>query len=1041
MHSLIKWFAGNPVAANLLMLLIVIAGVFSLKTMRIEGFPAIPPSSVSVSTLYPGADGEQVDRGVTLKVERALEGMAGVRRISSYSSASLSTVTVEKVSSFPMDRFHNEISTRIETIDDLPQYAERPIVTRDEFNVEALVFQVYGDTDRATLQKIARKIRNRLLEHPKISRIQDFGLLDREIRIEIDEEKLRAYGLTPADVYQAINSGSLDYRTGEISSESSRIIVKADYKATEVSQFREVPLMTLENGSSLRIRDVAEVFSSYGNDFLYTRYNGKASVGFQVYSSKKGHLLQVSEAAHEIKKELERELPAGVKVDIWGEYSLYMQDRLSLLAGNAWQGLLIVFVILALFLNIKLAFWVAAGIPISIAGTMLIMGDRFLSYSLNDITTFGIIIVLGILVDDAIVVGESVFEERGKSSDALSGTVKGVLKVSTATTFGCFTTIAAFFPILLIDNELGKIFASFSVVVIVSLLVSLAESKLILPAHLAAIDLSPGKRGGRLSAFYGKVQKMAGSLLDKINDRFYRRSLKTVLRYRYAAVVILLTIAIAGGMAIGKGWIRTVFFPEVPGQIISVSLRMKSGSGRELIDRNIDRIEAAAEQLNREFMEKKGGEEAPIEKIMSYRSGPETAEFYAELLPEKRRKLGTMETLELWREKTRGLEGVESLVFSGSLETAGGFVLLVNASEEIILREAVQTISHRLSSMEGVRSISNSFQRGERRISLRLKEEASHLGLTAADLASQIGDAFGGLEVQRFQGDEEEVRVRILYGGDQRDDMRDLLNTGIFNSQGSVFPLSAVADIEHGYGPTSIDRRNGNRIVAITAELDRDLLTPSEAYGGLEDLIDSLEKSFPDLEVEGGGEIEEMGEIQGELIQSLLIILLLIYIFLAVPLKSYFQPFVIMSVIPFGFVGTLLGHYVMGHPLSLLSFFGMLAVAGVVVNDSLVLLTRYNELREEGFSMNKALVSAGTSRFRAIILTTLTTVCGLMPLLSETSEQASYLIPAAISLAWGELFATPVTLFIVPVLIRIGQDIKEKSGFGEKMPAAKAVSL
>ncbi len=1023
MHTITAWFTKNPVAANLLMLLVLVAGFFTVTSIRIEGFPALPPSSITISTIYPGASVEQVDRGVSRRIEKALEGMPGVKRISSASEEGMSTVTVQKVSRFDLDRFQNEIKTRVDAIFNLPQQAERPIITRDEFEVEALVVQVYGDTDTHTLQKVARTVKEELLAHPKVTRLTFFGRLPYEIRVEVDDDKLRSYGLTLHEVARAIESASLDYRTGSIRSQAGKVVIRADQRAFNYREFIAMPLKTLPDGTRLLIQDVADVVDGFEEENYIARFQHQPSVGMQVFTSKKGSLIEVSKAAHEVIDRLRPQLPEGIEVDIWGEYSVYMKDRLSLLATNAWQGLLIVFILLALFLNIKLAFWVAMGIPISLAGTVVLMGGRFLDYSLNDITTFGMIVVLGILVDDAIVVGESVFDARGLIKDPIEGTIKGVHRVATATVFGCFTTVAAFYPLLLIDNDLGKIFASFAVVVIVALLVSLLESKLILPAHLAALRLDPPREKGWLRRLWQSVQSLCLGLLSFVNQRLYQPMLTRVLRHRYAALLVLATVAICGGSLIYNGWIRTVFFPEVPGQIITVNLQMKSGSPEHLTMDNVATIEQAAETVNTEAMAELGTEAPPIVRIMTALTGPFNAVIFAELRPEKERQLETMETLRRWRRGVGVLEGTEELSFSGSFETGGGFIVELGARDETVLREAVDRFTTMLSRVDGVHDIRTDFDQGNPQIRLHLKPEAQHLGLTTADLASQIGDAFGGLEVQRIQRDADEVKVYVRYKEKRRRYMQDILETRIQTQQGEWLPLSLVARIETGYVPSSLNRQNGRRVVQVRASLDKTQISATEAFGWIQqDVVPGLQALYPELTVQGAGELEEIGEVRGGLRKALFVILILIYALLAVPLKSYWQPLVIMSVIPFGFVGAAIGHGIMGHPLSVLSFFGMLAVTGVVVNDSLVMLTRFNEMRRDGASLQEALVMAGGSRFRPIVLTTVTTVCGLTPLLSETSEQAQYLIPAAISLAWGELFATPITLFIIPVLISIGED-------------------
>ena len=670
--------------------------------------------------------------------------MPGIKRISSFSEEEVSYVRVRKVSRFTMDRFQNEIKSRVDSIENLPRMAERPVITRDEFNVEALLVQVYGNTDTVTLQKVARRVKDELLSHPKIVKMNMFGVLPYEIRIEVDDDRLRSYGLTLTQVAEAIGQASLDYRTGSIKSEAGRVVIRADRKAFNYEDFISIPLMTLSDGTRLLVKDVAQVIDGFEEETFFARFQRMPSVGMMVYTGKKGHLLEVSRAAHEVLERIRPQLPKGIDVDIWGEYSIYMKERLTLLATNAWQGLLIVFALLALFLNFKLAFWVAMGIPISVSATLALMGDRFLAYSLNDITTFGMIVVLGILVDDAIVVGESVFEVRSEEKDPVEGTIKGVHRVSTATIFGCFTTIAAFYPLLLIDNDIGKIFAGFSVVVIVSLLVSLLESKLILPAHLAAVQISTSPPVSLTGRSWAWVQSICSGLLSFLNMRIYQTLLKRVLVHRYSSLMFFFTIAVCGISMISNGWIRTVFFPEVPGQIIEVKLQMKNGTPVNLTMENITALEKAAEDINDLAMEEFQTDEPPIARIMTAMNGPFSAEIYAELQPEKRRKLETMETLRRWRKKVGTLEGVEELTFSGSFETGGGFVVELGARDDAILKDAVQRFSSALGRLEGVHDIRDDLKQGSPQIRLHLKKEAQHLGVSVADLASQIGDAFGG---------------------------------------------------------------------------------------------------------------------------------------------------------------------------------------------------------------------------------------------------------------------------------------------------------
>lgn len=1027
MHKLSAWFTRNPVASNLVMLLILVAGFFTLQHIRIEGFPAIEPNSITINTFYPGANTEQVDRSISVRIENALKGMGGIKKIRSESFDGYSAVWVQKTTDMDLDRFQNDIKTRIDAIPNLPQLAERPIITRDEFTISALIVQVFGDVDEITLQKSADLVKEKLQAHPKISRLQLFGLKSHEIRIELNEAKLNSLGLSLLEIGEKINSSSLDYKTGYLKSNNGTIIVRADYKAFQYEEFLNIPIRTTTDGSRILLKDIAKIVDSFEEQEGFAKFQGKPSVGMIAFTSKKGHLIDVSEATREVLEEIKDELPPNVKLDIWGETSVYMKNRLSLLATNAWQGLLIVFVLLTIFLNGRLAFWVAMGIPISLAGAIALMGERFLDYSLNDITTFGLILVMGILVDDAIVVGESVFEERRTLKDRFDGTIKGVNKVATATIFGAFTTVAAFSPILLIDNDLGKVFASFSVIVIAAVLFSLFESKFILPAHLAALKEIDAKPHNWFTIWLRKLQDKASQMLNFMNKKIYVPILKKVLHNKISFILVFSTVAIISIAMIFNGTIKTAFFPQIPGNIITIALKMNSGSPIKLTIANLDKIEKAAEDINKEYSEKMKLEHPPIKKIMVGLTDAYNAEIYAELQEGDLKKVETLEIIDAFRNKVGELEGTERLEFSGTFETGGDFQLELVSSDIQILKQATDEMTMLLWEIDGVHDLTDNLNSGSPQLRLSLKKEAEHLGITVQTLAGQIGDAFGGLEIQRLQRASKEVKVFVNYEKENRKYIADLLNFRVRNDQVTWFPLSLIADIKYETAETSISRINGLLTASITANLNHDKITSEEVFYWADHLFENdLKNKYPGLKLKRSGELEEMVEIRSGLQMAFAVVVLIIFSLLAIPLKSYWQPLVIMSVIPFGFVGAAYGHLIMNYQLSILSFFGMLAVMGIVVNDSLVMLTRFNDLRSEGMPIKEALVKAGSSRFRAIFLTTVTTVAGLTPLMAETSEQAQYLIPAAISLAFGEIFATTVTLFIIPSLLGIVYDLQEK---------------
>lgn len=1025
MKEMTSWFTKNPVAANLLAIFVIVGGIFTLSSIRIEGFPKIPPSYITVEIAYPGANAEQVDDGVSRKVEKAIEGTQGVKKIVSISHEGNSEILVEKESGYDMIRLLNDVKTKVEGAASFPEKAEKPVINVDEFKDFVLLVQVYGKVDERTLQVSARLVEEELQADPKISKIESLGKKKSEIRIEIDSERLKAYGVSLKQVSEQISQNSVESGFGKLKSQERHLTLRADNKLKNYEDFINLPLLTGQNGATLYLRDVADVMDGYEESDSKATYQGMDSVAIVLYTSSKGHLLDVSKAAYKVVEKLKKELPKEIEVDIWADYSVYMKNRLMLLQSNGWQGLLIVFVILALFLDLKLAFWVAAGIPFSIAGTIALMGESFFDYSLNDVTTFGIIIVLGILVDDAIVVSESVFEQRQIDSDPLAGTIKGVHKVSVATVFGTLTTIAAFYPLLLIQNDLGKMFASFSVVVIAALVFSLIESKLVLPAHLASISIEKGEPKNIFSRVFARIQAGAASGLTLFNSRIYEPTLRVVLNYRYAALVFFIAVALTGIWLLKMGYVRSVFFPDIPSDVINIKLSMESGSSSKMTYRNAKLLEHAAKETNQELMQKYNTDVPPIARIMSAVVGSDNIEIYAELQMQDRRVVNTMDLLRIWRAKSKNLEGVQHIEFNGNTETGGGFNLKVESRNADSLEASLKRVKKSLTEIGGVYDVRDDLKAGEPEIRLKLRAEARYLGLTPADLASHIGSAYGGFEVDRFQRESDEVTLKVVYDKFQREYIYQLLDSTISLDDGSEIPLRSVATIEFLSSSGFIRRENGKRAIEVKAALDKESVSAENIFKELEGgVIKVIKNEFPDVEISAGGELEEEGEMKEGLIKALVMILLLIYTLLAVPLKSYWKPFIIMSVIPFGLTGAVVGHLIVDVPLSLLSFFGMLALTGIVVNDSLLMLTTFNDLVDEGYPLSEALVKSGTSRLRAIFLTTATTVCGLMPLLFTTSEQAQYLIPAAVSLAYGELFATLITLFLIPLLMNIAYDIR-----------------
>jgi multidrug efflux pump subunit AcrB len=1024
MHGLTSWFIRNPVAANLMMALILFLGVQTVLTIRIEGFPRIPPEAVIISVVYPDSTAQQVDELVTQKLEQALEGVEGVRSITSRSQNGLSTVTVRRAGGAKLQAVLDRVRIRIDGLTNLPDAARRPVIEAAGFDFPALYVNLHGEADPATLQTLAQRLKEELLAQPDLSRLKIWGLIPRELRIEVDPAQLQYYGLTVSDVTRAIQGNSLSFKAGRLRTEGGSIFLRADNRAQYAPDYAKLPIIERADGSFVPLGDLATIEDGFLQDDFLFRLNGNPTVGMEVLVGQKENLLDISQVVRRTVQDFSAQLPPRIEIEVWGDSAGYISERLALLRSNGVQGLILVTLILSIFLNVRLAFWVAMGIPISVAGAIAVSGSKWVDYSLNDVTTFGLIIALGILVDDAVVVGESVFDERQKERDPIKGTEKGVKRVAVATVFGVLTTVAAFFPMLLIDNALGKVLAGFSGIVILALLFSLVESKFILPAHLAHISL--GQQARHLPArLWAKVQRGAQGGLNWVRDHLYQPVLIAAVRQRYAVFILFLSAALLGLGLMYKGKINTVFFPEVPGQIMTVSLEMDARAPFSLTLANVDRIEAELQQLNTDLAEQTGTQIPPVNTVFTLIDSPTSARIFAELLPVAQRPdVPVLEVVRQWRERVGSVEGAAELEFTGSESLAGGFQIRMMSKDDDLLQQASAEMKQFLAGINGISNVRDSLLGGQPELRLRLRPDARNLGFTAETLASQIGYGFGGSEVAKLRRDGAEVRVVVQNAFENRDTLADLLQTRLRSASGAWVPLETVAEIDGAYVSGAVSRRDGKRMNIVAASVDRGVVAPEEvAQAVFEQLVPKLEARYPSVKVLPASELEEMQDISGGLKRALLLAAVLIYVLMAVPLKSYWQPLVILAIVPFGFIAAAVGHLIVGVTLSVFSFFGMLALTGVVVNDSLVMITRYNQARDEDLPIDSALHCAGVGRFKAIFLTTATTVIGLVPLMIETSEQAQYLIPAAVSLAFGELFGTALMLILVPVLIAITEDV------------------
>jgi multidrug efflux pump subunit AcrB len=1012
MKWLTQWFIHHKIAANLLMFLVMAAGILSLDTIRVESFPQIPTSQLSISVIYPGASPEQVDEGVTQRIENAISGIAGIGKITSQSSRGYAQIQVKKTTGTDLTVLMDDIRNAVNGIVGLPLKAHQAQITRDEYTNLAAYVMLYGDADTQAMQQAAITVNQALKRHPLISQVADLGKLKQELVIEPDPAALREYNITLGQLTEQMQLWSLEYRSGLLKTAQGNIVLRGDANADTLLKLAVMPVVVTDK-SQVLLGDIAHIKRGYEEVDDIVRYQGKPAVSLLVSTSKKDNLLEVSKAIHQVVQEVQTQLPHHIKLDVMADMSPYIKEQLSLLGTNAWQGLLIVLVLLGLFLNIRIAFWVALGIPISLAGTLWLMGP--FGYTINDITLFGLILVLGVLVDDAVVVAESIHESQQNITDPKLAAEEGVNKVATATVFGVLTTIAAFSPMLWIENELARMLAGFSAVVILALLFSLIESKFILPNHLANIKLTDNS--GRVS----KLRNFCLSCLDIFNTKYYQPALSSALRNKFASLVIFSTVMLSAYALVATGAIKSAFFPDIPSRFLSANVIMRQDAPLALTLENVKKVELGLKEAEEALMERYQLDESPIIRRLVSNEGSHTIELVAELSYSALSLLPAQEVLDAWRKAVGPLEGAYAQRYKATDDVAGSTALTITAPSSALAKEVSTQLKTSLALMPGVNDIYDDNQGGVRQIQFMLNDYGRQLGLTQAKLAEVIGGAFGELEVQRLMQDGEEVRLLIRFTQAVRSSQSKLLATPIQVEHGQYVLLEDVVELLTSRQSDVLYRLNRDRVTTLYWRQNRSISSPEAVLEGLSEPIAQLMLNYPEVKIRASGEFEELAEVQSGFKKAMLLTLILIYALLAIPLQSYVQPLIIMAVIPFGFAGAIIGHGLMDLPVSILSLFGMMAMTGIVINDSLVLMTRFNQNIEHGMASVTAALEAGRSRLKAIFLTTVTTVCGLLPLMLESSEQAQYLKPAAVSLVFGELLATPITLILLPILLVICQ--------------------
>jgi multidrug efflux pump subunit AcrB len=1021
-EALITWFARNSVAANLLMVILLAGGLFTTFTIKKEIQPRIETNYINVTVPFLGATPLDVEEGVVVKIEEAIQDIEGIEEIVSTARRNSGQVMVEVHADYEVTDLMDQVKNRVDAISTFPDNTEKPVISRTQFQQQVVILTVFGEVDERTLKEYAKQVRNEVVTLPGVTRAEILGGRPYEISIEVSEFTLQGYGMTLSEVAQAVRRGSLDLSAGAIRAESGDILVRTKGQAYVGRDFENIVIRTNPDGTRVLLKDIATIRDAFVETDRYSEYNGKPAISIRVLSVGNQSELDISRTVHDFVDGKKARLPDEIGIAAWADVSYYLKGRLDMMLKNLVMGAALVFLTLALFLRLKLAFWVMVGLPIAFMGAFFVM--PLVDVTVNMLSLFGFILVLGIVVDDAIIIGESAYTNMRAKGHSVDNIVEGVHRVLVPATFGVLTTIAAFLPILLVTGISGQFFAAIGWVVILCLMFSLVESKLILPAHLAHMKVKHYESDTH--NVFIRFQRFFSEGLHHFVDDVYAPFLNRALRHRYLTLSVFVSMLILSIGLIAGGILRTVFFPDLTSDFLQVQLEMNEGTPANHTHDALSRIQEALWEVDAEVSAEQGLESgAVVSHVLAFARNDTSGEIITELVKENDDVITGPEVLRRWRERVGTIPGVKTLGFEGATGPGGGAAIslqLIGTNIDQVGR-AASDLEQRIRQYEGVFDVRNAYESGTPEIKLNIKPEAEVLGLTLSDLARQVRAGFYGEEVQRVQRGQDEVKVMVRFPRDERDSVGYLENMRIRTPDGGQVPFHAVAEVERTRSPTTIRRYDRERSVRVSAEVDKENYEPGKITADiLSKELPEVLASYPGVRHRLSGATQSQQEVTQDLVKGALFAVFLIYALMAIPLRSYSQPLIIMSVIPFGVIGALIGHLLLDIPVSLMSFFGIIARAGVVVNDSLILVDFVNRERRLGVPLIQAVNDAARKRFRAILLTSLTTFFGLIPIVLETSLQAQIVIPMAASLAFGILFATVITLFLIPALYMILDD-------------------
>jgi multidrug efflux pump subunit AcrB len=1050
MRAFGKWSIKNTVTVNLIMIFIIVAGLVTVMKMRREMFPQFALDMILVSVDYPGSSPEEVEEGICVKIEEQIEGIEGIDRIISTAREGNGEVVVELESGLDVQKVLDEIKAEVDRIDTFPEEAEEPLVLEIINRDPTIYIAAYGDVAERNLRQAAEKIRDDLLDARIVSRMESetkqgffsaikfkqpevitqielVGVRDYEIAVEVSEDNLRRYGLSFDQVVNAVRSGSIDLPGGKIKTAQGEILVRSKGQLYVGKEFEAIPLITLADGTVVRLGQVADIIDGFADVDIKARFNGKPAAVVRISRTSEQDIIEIANIARNYVAAHDYKMNKDIDLAIWGDLSVLVRDRIDLMLRNGFQGITLVFIALALFLNFRLAFWVAIGIPISFMAAFLVLNA--FGQTVNMISLFAFIMTLGILVDDAIIVGENIYTHyhRGKSPSA--AVVDGLKEVGGPVVMAVSTTIVAFMPLMFLAGIMGKFIA-----------VSLGEALIILPAHLNHALTQSEKRRPKLNSWHERLRKRIDGLLQSTIKRLYTPAINYVVKNRYFTLSIGIGVLIISLGIVAGGYVPFVFFPKGESDWLIAEINYPLGTPVGLTETAVRHLETKAFDLNTAFSEfsEENGDLVqntfalvgliPRRDWKPAQIGGHVGEVWVELVTSgERPEISTNEILNRWRSQVGELPGIDRLAFFTLEGGPAGNAIEIQLSGEDFdqLRLAADELQDEIETFPGTYDISDNFRPGKQEKKLRVKAGARSIGVTMRGLARQVRQAFYGEEALRIQRGRDDVKVMVRYADQQRSSLSGFEEMRIRTGDGREIPIEEVADIAHGRAYSIINRVDRKRTVTVISDIDETTANARRVVADLKaNFLPELVERYPGVNFDLEGQAKRTGESIDSLKSGYLLAMMGIFLLLASQFRSYIQPVIIMMAIPFGLIGAVFGHLVMGKEFTIISLFGIVALSGIVVNDALILIDFINRAVRNGVEVETAVVESGKARFRPVLLTSITTIAGLLPILLERSFQAQFLIPMAISICFGLLAATMLTLLYVPALYLIVRDVR-----------------